>query len=53
MKGTKPFIPRHIHRPVIAIKITVMKLMVEMANGEAFFILHQEGIKSGMPEDRP
>jgi hypothetical protein len=53
MKGAKPFIPRHIHRPIIAIKKPVVKLMVEMPNRQAFFISHQERVKPGMPKHRP
>jgi hypothetical protein len=31
----------------------MMKLMVEMPYGQAFFVLHQESIKPSMPEHRP
>jgi len=30
MKGAKPFIPRHIHLPIIAIKKTVVKLKIAL-----------------------
>ena len=52
MKGTKPFVPRHIYRTIIAVKVSVMKLMVETANRETFFILHQKRVEPGMSEHR-
>ena len=52
MKGAKPFVPRHIYRTIIAFKVSVMKLMVEMANCQTFFILHQKGVEPGMAEHR-
>ena len=53
VKGAKPFIPWHIYGTIIAIKVSVMKLMVKMANCETFFILHQEGVEPGMAKHRP
>ena len=38
---------------IIAIKKPMMKLVVEMPYGQAFFVLHQERIKPCMPEHRP
>ena len=52
MKGAKPFVPRHIYGAIIAIKVPVMKLMVEMAKCQTFFILHQEGVEPSMAEHR-
>jgi hypothetical protein len=31
----------------------MMKLMVEMPYGQAFFVLYQERLKTGMPKHRP
>jgi hypothetical protein len=53
MKGAKPFILRHIHRPIIAIKKSVMQLVVKMPYGQAFFVLYQECVKASMPKHRP
>ena len=52
MESAEKHIPRHIHRPVIAFEIAVMKLMVKVPDHHPAALAKQQFVEAGMAENR-